>query len=112
MNDGLRWIGCAGLLMFAACGDSLPDVNCSGTVPAYSDVTALEKCSVCHSSELSGNARRGAPGGINFNTEAAADAKAEDSASEVYGGDMPPSNSGVTLTEDEKQALYKWALCR
>ena len=97
---------------FVACGKSLPDVDCSGTVPAFEDVVALEKCSTCHSSKLSGSARRSAPSNINFDTKAAADAKAEDAASEVYGGDMPPSGSGITLSADEKQALYKWALCR
>ena len=95
-----------------ACGDKLPDVDCSGEVPKYADVTALTKCSTCHSSEVSSAARKGAPASINFNTESAANAKAEDAASEVNGGDMPPSGSGVSLSEEEKQALYKWALCR
>jgi len=112
MQRTWRWCGVAAGLLISACGSSLPDVDCSGTVPAYSEVTALEKCSMCHSSELSGSARRGAPGDVNYNTESAADAKAEDAASEVNGGDMPPSGSNITLSEDEKQALYKWALCR
>lgn len=100
---GATWVG--------GCGNDLPDVQCTGDTPAYSDVSALEKCATCHSSKLSGSARRGAPGNINFDTEAAAKSQAEDAASEVNGGDMPPSGSGVTLTADEKQALYKWALC-
>lgn len=105
---------CAGLavLLMSACGSKLPDVDCSGTVPAYADVAALKKCATCHSTELSGAARRGSPSDVNYNTEAAASAKAEDAASEVYGGDMPPSNAGFTLSEEEKQALYKWALCK
>lgn len=101
----------AGLSLAACGGSDTPDVDCSGTVPQYADVTALTKCSTCHSSKVSGNARQGAPAAVNFDTESAAKANAEDAASEVNGGDMPPRNSGVTLSEDEKQALYKWALC-
>jgi uncharacterized membrane protein len=98
--------------LVTACGDELPDVQCTGDTPAFEDVAALEKCATCHSSKLSGNARRGAPNSVNFDTKSAAEAKAEDAASEVNGDDMPPKGSGVTLTESEKQDLYKWALCK
>jgi uncharacterized membrane protein len=95
-----------------ACGNGLPDVDCSGTIPQYADVTALTKCSTCHSSKITGSARRDAPTSVNFDTESAARSHAEDAASEVNGGDMPPSGSGISLSADEKQALYKWALCK
>jgi uncharacterized membrane protein len=49
---------------------------------------------------------------VNFDTEAAANMHAQAAATEVNEGAMPPSGSGVTLTADEKQALYKWAECR
>ena len=106
-----------GASLFAACGgnsedETLPDVDCTGTVPAFEDVTALTKCAMCHSSKLSGASRKSAPADINFDTKAAADAHAEKAASEVNGGSMPPAGSGITLSNDEKQALYKWALCR
>src|SRR3954452_7358312 len=101
-----------GALLVVGCGNDLPDVDCSmGTTPAYDEVAALKKCSVCHSSQLKGSARRDAPTDVNFDTEAAARKKDEDAASEVNGGDMPPSGSGITLTADEKKDLYKWALC-
>jgi uncharacterized membrane protein len=99
-------------LVLGACGSGLPDVDCSGSVPAFADVTALKKCATCHSSTLSSAQRHNAPSGVNFDTESAARAKAEDAASEVNGGDMPPSGSGITLSADEKTALYKWALCK
>ena len=98
-------------ILLAACGSDLPDVDCSGTIPAFDDVKALDKCATCHSSKLTGSARRDAPGDVNFDTEAAARSKAEDAAEEVNGGDMPPEGSGITLTAEEKDALYKWALC-
>jgi hypothetical protein len=49
---------------------------------------------------------------VNYDTEAAADAKASDGAEQINGGDMPPKDSGLSLTSDEKQAFYKWALCK
>ena len=97
-----------------ACGDDeeeLPDVDCDGTVPAYADVDAFKKCTTCHSSKLSGAARNDAPKDVNFDTESAAKAHAEEAAHEVYEGEMPPEDSGLTLTESEKTDLYKWALC-
>jgi uncharacterized membrane protein len=96
----------------SSCGEDLPDVSCDGTVPAYADVTALEKCSTCHSSKLEGSARRGALASVNFDTQSAAQAKAEDATAEVKEGAMPPKSSGITLTDQEKQDLYNWALCQ
>jgi len=91
----------------------LPDnVDCNGAPPTFGEVTAFTKCTTCHSSSKSGAQRANAPAGVNFDTEAAANAKAEEAASEVNKGDMPPRASGVTLTDAEKQQLYAWALCR
>ena len=91
----------------------LPDsVDCNGTPPSYAQVTALTKCATCHSSTKTGAQRASAPADVNFDSEAAADAKAEEAASEVNKGDMPPRASGMTLTDAEKQQLYDWALCR
>jgi hypothetical protein len=53
------------------CGDGEPDVDCSGTIPSHADVTALEKCTMCHSSQLSGSARKNAPPNVNYDTESA-----------------------------------------
>ncbi|HET8938153.1 MAG TPA: hypothetical protein VFN67_32140 [Polyangiales bacterium] len=112
MKPSYVWFALATGFGAFACGDKLPDVDCSGEVPKFADVTALTKCATCHSSQVSSSARKGAPTSVNFDTESAANAKAEDAASEVNGGDMPPAGSGISLSEEEKQALYKWALCR
>jgi hypothetical protein len=48
---------------------------------------------------------------FNFDTEAAAEKHAEEAAAEVYGGAMPPKDSGLTPTSGEKKTLYEWALC-
>jgi uncharacterized membrane protein len=91
----------------------LPDnVDCNGTPPTFAEVTAFTKCTTCHSSAKTGAQRVNAPADVNFDTEAAANGKAEEAASEVNKGDMPPRGSGITLTDTEKQQLYAWALCR
>jgi uncharacterized membrane protein len=105
-----RWI-CILLALAACSSETLPTVDCSGEIPSYEQVTALTKCSECHASTLSGSARRNAPTNVNYDTEAAAKASGTKAASEVNGGSMPPDNSGITLTDDEKQQLYKWDLC-
>lgn len=101
--------------MVVACGsddEELPEVDCSSGVPTFAEVTAFQKCTGCHSTALQDAiARMGAPATINFNTYAAAEPHATTAVSEVKEGAMPPASANLTLTEDEKQALYKWALC-
>lgn len=102
----------------SACGsddeeeDYLPEVDCEQTIPTYSQVTAFgDVCAECHSSMRTGEDRSDAPVDIDFDTYAGATAHAELAAHEVFEGAMPPSDSGLTLTEDQKNALYLWALC-
>jgi uncharacterized membrane protein len=100
-------------LLVVSCKDEeeLPEVDCSGDVPVYADVAAFDKCTMCHSSELSGADRRSSPATINFDTFEGAEMQATLAAQEVKEGAMPPSGSGITLTADEKDELYRWALC-
>jgi uncharacterized membrane protein len=91
--------------------EELPDVECPTTPVKYEEVTAFTKCATCHSSTKMGAARAEAPTDINFDTEAAAKAHAMKAASEVNEGAMPPKATGITLTDAEKDTLYKWALC-
>jgi uncharacterized membrane protein len=95
----------------AESGSNTPKVDCNGDVPAYADVAIFDKCSMCHSSKLTAEERMEAPKDINFDTEAGADAKAAKAVTEVSAGDMPPRDSGIKVTDAEKQALYTWALC-
>jgi uncharacterized membrane protein len=105
---------CAGLSL--ACGGSddppAPLVDCTMvTVPRYSQLTAaLSKCTGCHASALTGNARMMAPVGTNFDTYAAAKMKATLAASRVSFGQMPPPGA-TQLTADEKAALVAWGSC-
>lgn len=90
---------------------ALPDVDCPTTPVKYEEVTAFTKCATCHSSTKTGAARADAPADINFDTEGGAKMKAMKAASEVNEGAMPPKATGITLTDAEKDTLYKWALC-
>ena len=106
------------LTVLAGCGgddeeEELPDVDCGeGTIPTYAEVTAFDTCTLCHSSQLTGEDRSEAPTSINFDTYEAAKKYAEDAAAEVHEGAMPPADSAApALTAEEKDMLYKWALC-
>lgn len=90
----------------------MAQVDCAtGPVPTYNEVAIFTKCAACHSSQLMGPARREAPPDINFDSFDGADAHATKAATEAYEGAMPPAGSGITVTEEEKQQLYRWSLC-
>jgi hypothetical protein len=89
-----------------------PEVDCDGEdVPAFADVAAFDECTDCHSSDLSGSERMGAPVGFDWDEYDTAKEHAEHIAHVVFEGDMPPPGSGITLTNAEEQELYLWALC-
>jgi uncharacterized membrane protein len=94
----------------------LPKVDCAtvATVPTYSQVSIFQVCNQCHSTAKTGADRHDADTDVNFDTYSVAKSSAEDAAAEVNGGDMPPKDPGIELraiTDDEKTALYQWALC-
>ena len=118
MKRSIAFVFGSSLLFAVGCTASgasdpqLPDnVDCASTAPVFAEVTALAKCVVCHAATKTGAQRQRAPTEINFDTEAAAQAYADKAVSEVMKGSMPPRNSGLTLTEAEKQQLYSWAMC-
>lgn len=66
-------------------------------------------CLACHASSVTGSARNGAPGSLDFDTYEAAVANAVGAISEVSGGGMPPSDSGLPLLDgDQTTALLAW----
>ena len=67
-------------------------------------------CLKCHSSELTGSKRNGAPADVNWDTYAAAKAKAGRAIQRaVYTKDMPPGSSGLPiLTSEQQAALLAW----
>lgn len=87
------------------------EMDCAATAPRFQDVTAFGKCVHCHASTKSGAERNGAPPGVNFETQAVAEANAQAALSMVRAGAMPPASSGWSLTDTEKTTLYAWAMC-
>jgi hypothetical protein len=85
--------------------------DCVGAVPQYEDVVAFDKCVTCHDSMKGMGQRKSAPIAVNFDTKAAAESHAMQAVNMVRAGVMPPSPSGLTLSESEKQQLYLWAMC-
>jgi hypothetical protein len=103
----------ASSLLAMACGgdDDMANGDCSGDVPSFEEVELFDKCTTCHDSKKTGNARIGAPPGVDFDTEAGALKSAMKGADEVMDGDMPPPTLGIEVTDAEKQALYEFAAC-
>lgn len=89
----------------------LPEVDCDGDIPTYDEVAAIAVCTNCHHSELMGDDRNEAPEEDNFDTYAGASREPEELAEQVYEGEMPPEDSGFTLSDDDAEQLYLWALC-
>jgi uncharacterized membrane protein len=88
-----------------------PLVDCTKVTPQkFSALTIWPKCTACHSSALTGAARNMAPVGTDFDSFAAAMAKAGAAASRVNLGQMPPAGAAQP-TPDEKAALLAWAVC-
>lgn len=86
-------------------------VDCSaGTVPKFSELAAIGKCTSCHSSSLTGAGRSDAPTDVNFDTYTAARPLASDALIEIESNSMPPAGS-PTLTAEELDAIKRWAAC-
>jgi len=90
--------------------DSESGSDCADA-PAFAEVAIFDKCTMCHSSTLTGAARNGAAVDVNFDTHPAAMASANAAVSAVNNGFMPPAGSGITVTQAEIDALELWAMC-
>jgi uncharacterized membrane protein len=96
----------------------LPTVNCHDgqPIPTYADLSTgiFAKCEHCHDSTKTGVDRKDAPSDVNFDVELTAKEHAKQAASAVYTAYMPPDfppPDNITVTDEEKQSLYRWALC-
>jgi uncharacterized membrane protein len=115
MRTVLAWVVFVSASVVAGCGGNsaqmMSSTDCGANAPKYADVTIFQKCTMCHSSKLSGSARRSAPMEINFDTYAAAEKNASQAVGDVKAGNMPPRGSGVTVTDAEKTQLELWEMC-
>jgi uncharacterized membrane protein len=99
----------------AAQGDaSAPDSGCPSpeSVPTFGDLERgiLTICRRCHSEQVVGEARNGAPEIINFDTYEQV-ASAAEVASYMVQARIMPFPDGEGPTEEQRQALYQWTDC-
>jgi uncharacterized membrane protein len=113
------------LLVLAACSSndrqSAPDASappvasCSAPerVPTFADLERgiLLICRECHSASVTGDARHGAPEGLNFDTYEQFANAGETASYLVRYGIMPKPDAGKVPTEEQRQELYDWAAC-
>ncbi len=93
-------------------GNEVPAIDCSeGAIPGYSEVTAFDVCANCHGSGIGGTDRNGAPVGLDLDVYEDAVEHAALIVRQVSRGNMPPAESGYSLTNEQKQQLYIWAEC-
>jgi mono/diheme cytochrome c family protein len=97
------------LLTAAGCGDDLGECPADSAAQQAQGLEVLEtKCMNCHSSQVSGSARLGAPSDLNFDDTGTV----KDEAGEMWGeadeGAMPPTGE---LSAEDKEALRVYLAC-
>jgi uncharacterized membrane protein len=119
----LRAVWVLTLLSTAACSSperrDTPDAapvpaSCAGPerVPTFGDLQRgiLPICLGCHSAKVTGDARHGAPDGVNFDTYEEL-AKAAEIASYLVRNRLMPAPDGQGPTEEQRRELYDWTAC-
>lgn len=99
------------LVLVLAAGACDPGDCPEGSTVAWEDVEPLfsEHCNSCHSTDLTGLDRAGAPVGYDYDTMEAARSHPNWTWAEVKLGHMPPSGS---LSEVEQELIREWLACQ
>ena len=108
------------LALLSACGkeegggDTAPaPIDCSREPPLEWDNYAAgffaKNCNGCHSSALEGDARYGAPAGMDFDTEAASVSPADRIRARVVDDETMPPGGG--LVASEMRMIDEWLMC-
>jgi uncharacterized membrane protein len=109
-------VGMAGA---AACSGSSANANRAATAPIncaegktakFSELTGFAKCTGCHASTRSGDARMSAPASVNFDNFVAAKANVEAGLEQIDSRSMPPSGT-PGLGDLELSAIRRWLAC-
>jgi uncharacterized membrane protein len=91
-----------------------PATSCTAPeqAPTFADLERgiLVVCRECHSAAVTGDARHGAPPGMDFDTHEQF-ANAGDTAAYVVRYRIMPYPDGEGVTEEQRQALYDWVAC-
>lgn len=93
-------------------GDAFLGDGAGGSFTWTSHVRAiLDRCTRCHSTENSGDARNGAPASVNFNTYEEAVQSADRALEMISRGFMPPAGNSVgaePLSAAERSVVEAW----
>ena len=106
---------CLGLCasVYNACGDE-PTAEPCRNPPTYThDVRALTEttCLACHSDQLYGAARRGAPEALNYDSFEQIAPHRQAFANAFTSGTMPPPDSGLTVSPAARNIVASWRRC-
>ena len=91
----------------AAPAEALPDCG-NLTWQTAGQPYLLTYCTGCHSSGVTGEWRREAPEGVDFETLAGAQAWSERIAARIEAGDMPPGGGAVAI---HTERMLDWVAC-
>lgn len=83
--------------------------NSSAAQAAGHDVV-VGKCEVCHSSQVTGTNRLGAPEDLNFDKLETVRAEADEMYEETMSGEMPP-DPGSKVTGTDLENMRIWLAC-
>lgn len=96
-------------VLLAACEEGLGDCPTDGAAAeAAGQKVVAAQCASCHSSQLTGSQRVGAPEGMNFDKLDIVRAQAEEMLGEVEEGAMPP---GAKLADADIENMRVWLAC-
>jgi uncharacterized membrane protein len=103
------------LALAAACGGGEPPDPCAES-PTFTNAVgeiSRGKCLSCHSKEVMGAARAGAPEGMDFDDYATLQPAVGPFADAITSGRMPPTGpSGLgATTPEERRLVDKWRSC-
>ena len=104
-------------LALVACGASEPPPNKCEIPPSYEKDLRPElveaKCIQCHSENLSGLARGGAPEELNFDRYDLLESVRREFVDAITSGREPPRSAGVELevNEEERALVVLWQSC-
>jgi len=104
---------CVLAVLSSGCADELGSCDETTVMPAEADRVLGAKCLGCHSSLLTGDARAGAPAGLDFDSEGGRSKWADEMWAEIEAGRMPPPSPAGSgeLSSAEKDAMRGWLAC-
>lgn len=104
------------LVALLACGPAQDSALCVQDPPVdyatFGQGFLLKHCTGCHSSEMTGDARQGAPVGVDLDSEQAASDLADRIHARVLVPEVPEMPPGGGPDADELELLAVWLACQ